>query len=366
MALVSPSYFAEDSLIGGGERYVSYLARALRQATPDLPFALDLEVFALGERALSFLDGDVPVTVFPNENPQRHAMAAMSHHLWQALAPFDVIHIQQGLTFFGAYCAVIGRSLGKTVIVTDLGGGENTLMLGHGGLCMVDGIISISEFARAITKTYFKGPHIAVIGPVDTELFQPRPDIKRSREVLSVGRLLPHKGCDRVIDALPDGLALRLVGRAYDNAYFDLLQKRAKGKNVTFVTDADDVALKAFYHTAGLYVHASTFTDIYGNRIAKPELMGLTTLEALACGMPVAVSNTASLPELAPDPRFSRVFDEVAGLRVVLEDYKAGRWPSEDVAGLARAHTVENYSFPVVGRRIAEFYAQVHAGRQAA
>lgn len=367
VAHVSPSYFAEDSLIGGGERYVSYVARALREASAGLDFSLEQAVFALGERELAFSDGGVPVRVLVNENPQRHAMAAMSGRLWGVLADYDVLHIHQGLTFFGCYCTVIGRSLGKTVIITDLGGGENRLMLDHGGLALADGIISISDFARAMTRSYFKGPHISVIGPVDTDLFTPAhpPMPVPARQVLSVGRLLPHKGADRIIDALPDGLALRLVGRPYDPDYFVLLQKRAEGRDVTFVTDADDDALRECYHRAGLYVHASTFTDIYGNRVAKPELMGLTTLEALSSGVPVAVANTASLPELAPDGRFSRVFDDVAGLRRVFDDFAGGVWPGPDAGMLARQHTVAHYSFKVVGRRIADFYAETHAARLA-
>ncbi len=371
VAHVSPAYFAEDSLIGGGERYVSYVARALRDASPSLPFVLAQSVFAIGRRDLAFSDGGVPVSVFANESPSAHPMAAMSARLWQALADVDVVHVHQALTFFGCYCAVIARSLNKTLVMTDLGGGENPLLLQHGGLALADGLLSISDFARSLVGAYFRGPHAAIIGPVDTGAFAPPSGASassggRPREVLSVGRLLPHKGVDRIIDALPPGLPLRLVGRPYDAEYFALLRERAAGKQVTFVVDADDAALRQCYHAAGLYVHASTFIDCYGRRIAKPELMGLTTLEALASGLPVAVANTASLPELAPDPRFSRVFQDVADLRGILEAFAAGTWPGPDAGDLARRHTVDNYSFPVVGRRIAAFYAELHAARTAA
>ncbi len=365
VAHVSPAYFAEDSLIGGGERYVSYAARALREASGAAGVTLDQAIFAFGPHAHAFLDDGIPVNVMVNENKQRHPMAAMSHEMWRWLADFDVIHIHQGLTFFGCMSTVMGRSLGKTVIITDLGGGDNTLMLDHGGLGLADGLVSISNFAGTMTRSYFKGPHTALIGPVDTELFAPPPQRQPSREVLSVGRLMPHKGADRIIDALPPGLSLRLVGRPYHPEYFALLQKRAQGKDVTFVTDAGDMELRQCYQNAGLYVHASTFIDVYGKRTAKPELMGLTTLEALASGLPVAVANTASLPELAPDPRFSRVFDDAAGLRAVLEDFAAGRWPAGNAGALARQHAVDRYGFAVFGRSLLAFYAEVHAQRLA-
>jgi len=363
VAHVSPAYFGDDSVIGGGERYVSYVARALREAQAALPFALSQAMFAIGRKDLAFDDGGVPVTVFANENPAAHVMAAMSARLWHALREFDVIHVHQALTLFGCYCAVIARSLDKTLVMTDLGGGECSLLLEHGGLRLADGILSISQFARSLVAPYFRGPHAAILGPVDTATFSPPAAPNRRREVLCVGRLLPHKGIDRIIDALPAGLPLRIVGRPYDRKYHALLVRRAAGKNITFVVNANDADLLASYRSAGLFVHASTFIDCYGHQVSKPELMGLTTLEAMATGLPVVVANTASLPELARDSRFSLVFDDVAGLRTILANFASGRWPAADASALARRHVVDCYSFPVAGRQIAEFYAAVHAER---
>lgn len=366
VAHVTPAYFAEHSLIGGGERYVSYVARALQAIRPSLPFWLSQAVFAIGPRDDSFIEYGVPVSVFRNENPNAHPMAAMSDRLWSAVESFDVVHVHQCLTFFGCFCAALARSLGKTLIMTDLGGGENTLMLQHGGLKLADGVLSISEFARSLTRAYFGGPTAVVIGPVDTETFYPPPEHERRQlEILSVGRLLPHKGFDRIIDALPSGVPLKLIGRPYDPAYFEFLQRRAEGKQVTVVTDADDVVLRMAYQTASLYVHASTFVDVYGRSVSKPELMGLTTLEALSSGMPIVVSDTASLPELATDSRISRTFTDVASLAAILKDHAAGNWPGPGASEIARQHAVSNFSFVEVGRRIAEFYDRVHQQRLA-
>jgi glycosyltransferase involved in cell wall biosynthesis len=363
IAHLSPAYFSDASLIGGGERYVSYVARALEAARPALPFDLMQVVFAIGAKNFAFSDKGVSFQIFANENASGQPMAAVSKQLWVALNDFDVLHVHQGLTFFGCFCAVIARSLKKTLIMTDLGGGENSLLLQHGGLHLADGIISISEFAKSLVRAHFPGPHAVILGPVDTTRFAPGSSIDRRREVLSVGRLLPHKGFDRVIDALPPDLPLRIVGRPYDADYYILLRKRSRGRDVTFVTDADDVGLLDCYRSAGLYVHASTFFDCYGRHIRKPELMGLTTLEAMATGLPVVVANTASLPELAQDRSFSRVFDDVPALRRILTEYASGVWPAPGAAAAARQHTVQNFGFPVVGRRIAEFYAKVHAKR---
>lgn len=363
VAHVSPAYFAEESLIGGGERYVSYVVRSLSEAAEALPFELKQSVFALGPREHTFFDGGVEVHVLKNESCAPHPMSAASPRLWELLLDYDLIHVHQALTLFGCYCAVVARTLGKTMIMTDLGGGENEILLKYGGINLADGLLSISGFAKSLIAGYFKGPHVSIIGPVDTDTFSPGAAHVRTRDALVVGRLLPHKGIDRILEALPPTLHLFVVGRRYHDDYFELLNRKAAGKQVTFITDADDTALKNFYRTCGVYIHASTYTDVYGHRVDKPELMGLTTLEALSSGMPVVVANTASLPELAPDFRFSRVFKSVDHLSQILTEYVDGSWPPESVAELARNHTVQNYSFRVVGERIARFYADVHQRR---
>jgi glycosyltransferase involved in cell wall biosynthesis len=158
-------------------------------------------------------------------------------------------------------------------------------------------------------------------------------------------------------------LHLKIVGRRYHQEYFKLLSKKARGKDVMFVTDADDLVLRDLYQTSGLYIQASTYVDSYGKYVQKPELMGLTTLEALSSGMPAVVAATASLPELASDDRYSRVFRDVAELGEILIEYKHGAWPEAGAGSLARSHTVLHYSFPVVGEKIARFYADVHRAR---
>lgn len=54
-----------------------------------------------------------------------------------------------------------------------IGGGGNPLLLQHGRLALADGLLSISDFARSLVRAYFRGPHAAIIGPVDTSAFTP-------------------------------------------------------------------------------------------------------------------------------------------------------------------------------------------------
>ena len=113
------------------------------------------------------------------------------------------------------------------------------------------------------------------------------------------------------------------------------------------------------------FVQASCTEDVYGNIAPKTELMGLTTIEAMSCGLPVIVSaDGGSLPELVTNPRFGAVFKDEAELGTLLRRHQAGLWPSTGASAAARAHVVSAYGLAAYGRRLADFYVAVHAHRQ--
>ena len=355
VAHLTPAYFSDLSVVGGGERYVYYLAHALRQATE-----IDQTVFSIGATARSFNQEGIPVKVLRNESPSPEPMEGFSSALWTQLKGFDLVHVHQSLSLFGTYSTPIVRSLGIPMVGTDLGGGENALMLQGRGLELFGGILSISRYAHSLVDGYFSGPHEILVGPVDTDRFCPDETIPRDRKtVLCVSRILPHKGIDRVIKALPDGLRLIIAGRVYDQHYYGLLKEMAAGKDVSFEHDADDDRLLRLYRTAGLFIQASTALDIYGRVIGKPELMGLTSLEAMACGLPAAVADTGSLPELVPDPRFGRIFSSHEELVGLLTDYSYGIWPAPGASALACRHVVANHGMAAIGSQLAAFYASL-------
>ncbi|MCA0327496.1 MAG: efflux RND transporter permease subunit [Proteobacteria bacterium] len=160
---------------------------------------------------------------------------------------------------------------------------------------------------------------------------------------------------------LPPGLRLVVVGRIYDERYHALLLDMAQGKEVRFVHDADDARLVDLYRSAAVLVQASTARDIFGNVIEKPELMGLTTLEAMACGLPALVSDAGSLPELVPDARFGRVFASDDELAALLAEVAAGRWPAPGAARQAREHVVATHGMAAIGQRLAAAYRAARA-----
>ncbi|CAA2144838.1 glycosyltransferase family 4 protein [Methylobacterium bullatum] len=361
IAHLNPAYFSPNSYVGGGERYVDYIMQSLQSAG-----GFDQVLFSMGKDDQFFLRDGIPIRVLRNESSHPGMTNAFSGALWRELAGFDLVHIHQCLTLFGAYSTAIVRSLGIPTIGTDLGGGEDRQMLRGRCIELLDGVVSISQYAHNLLGSYFTGPHEILIGPVDTDRFQsgPAKTGRNTRNLICVSRILPHKGIDRVVAALPDALSLTIVGRAYHQPYYELLCKMAEGKNVRFILDADDDALLDLYDASGVFVQASTARDIYGNEIAKPELMGLTTLEAMSFGLPVLVSDAGSLPELVPDPRFGRVFANQEDLASILQAIAAGSWPGPNAGELARAHVLENHGFDTIGHRLAKFYKRIIAEKK--
>jgi glycosyltransferase involved in cell wall biosynthesis len=140
----------------------------------------------------------------------------------------------------------------------------------------------------------------------------------------------------------------------------------AKAKKVEFIHEADDASLIDAYREAGVFVQASTHSDMYGNRIQKPELMGLTTIEAMSTGAPVITSNAGSLPELASDQRFASVFRTEDELHTQLKAVLERRWPLAGASALAREHVVANFSQLEVGSRALDLYDAALAHGRAA
>jgi glycosyltransferase involved in cell wall biosynthesis len=342
---------------------VSSLAQALEaaQASNSLPYRFAQTIFALGPEPKLIVQDRIPVRVLQNGNPSDNPMDGMSKLLWKELPDYDLIHIHQSLTLFGAYCSVIAKTLRKPLIMTDLGGGANPVMLNGKGLQLADGVISISNFARSFIDPYFTGPHEVIIGPVDTDFFSVPASTRRNQHTaICVSRILPHKGIERIIRALPSALKLRIVGPVYDTAYHKTLTQMSVGKDIEFIHDADDQKLLSLYRSSDLFIQGSTFKDCEGNVITKTELMGLTTLEALACGLPVIVSDGGSLPELVPDPTWGRVFSTDDELQAYLNDFRHGLWPQRASHYEARSHALDNYSYKPVGVRLGNFYASVY------
>lgn len=320
---VSPTYFGDQSVVGGGERYACELARAMARRH-------DVALLSFAAEPRSALDGRLR-TVYLRRLPSGGGpdLSALSPGLLRWVRWADVIHCHQVHTPSTDAALIWGRLLGRPTFVTDLGGGERYALSYHLPILRwARAFLLISEYSRRLaveTPISSRPDRIEVVyGGVDPEQFSPG-QAWAGGGALFVGRLLSHKGIDVLIEAVDGTFALDVVGRVSDPRYFTDLGERSLGKAVRFHTSVGDAELVERYRRALVTVLPSVYEDCYGRRTRIPELLGLAALESLACGTPAIVTDVASLPEI--------VRDGVTGFVVPPNDPKAIRERIHYLAG---------------------------------
>lgn len=284
--------------IGGGERYPLELARAMAQRA-------STTLLCFGASRFKDRSGKLEIEVIPNWlNYGLFRFDPLNLLLPRCLAKADIIHCHQSRTMMSTFALLYGRATGKAVFTTHLGGG------GLGMYQLVrdfyDGRLHISAYSRSLFGRGDSAKDKVILGGIDDDKYKPDPAAEPNGEVLYVGRLLPHKGINYLIDAVDKATPLRIIGRPggpWRNAgrfYPDLLEL-ANRKQVVFQTSASDAEIIQAYQRSLCIVLPSVYTDLYGRRSQVPELLGLTALEGMACGLPAIVTDVASLPEVVED-----------------------------------------------------------------
>jgi len=294
VALVYPIPFGDDGLFGGGERYAQELARAMSTHTETV-------LVTIGRKRRQEWRGSLRVEVHPwitlvrglRQNP-------LSLGFLDSLRGVDVVHCLAYSTLLTDLSVLFARLTRKKAFITDVGGGADvTLARVVDVTRLAHALLLISQRASREFGGGQRSRHVIYAG-IDIDRYVPALK-ERQRRVLFVGRLLPHKGINDLIDAVDETIPLTIAGRPYDARHFDLLKARAAGKDVTFVTDATDDDLLRLYQTSAVCVLPSVYRTVDGGYAPVPELLGFTLMEAMACATPVICTDVGSLPELVED-----------------------------------------------------------------
>jgi glycosyltransferase involved in cell wall biosynthesis len=184
-------------------------------------------------------------------------------------------------------------------------------------------------------------------------------DIPDAAYALFVGGLLPHKGILNVIRAIPTGLLLKVVGRPYDLAYFEILKAAAAGKDVEFITDADDLRLRELYQGAAVVLQTSLPSEGLG--FDRSELLGLVALEGRAYGRPVVVTKTTSLPELVVDGQTGFIVPphDLPALGSKITLLVRNRELARQLGRQALAHVQRHFTWEATAQRGLELYEAI-------
>lgn len=296
---VSPTYYSENSVIGGGEKYIIYMSRAIRIAAAIRGIEIEDSILAFGQDPGFYeLPNSVKCTVMPGR--PWDPLSVNVDDFCALIAGAEIVVIHQCLSAFGLFVASHSRLAGKIVIGVDEGGGDHALVRHTPEIGRIFDIFHAYSQFCANSFRDIEGRVTIIPGPIDTSYYHPDCRIQRDPNlVLAVGRIIPHKGFERIIRALPDNLRLIIVGSKYNQDYYNYLVNHSRPSQVEIKEHLTDKEVLLLMQTASIFVHASTHVDYQGNYSAKPELLGLAPLEALSTGVPTLVSSAGSLPELA-------------------------------------------------------------------
>jgi glycosyltransferase involved in cell wall biosynthesis len=372
---VTPAYFGDGSVIGGGERYATELARAMSCLTPTrlVSFSDMAEMrdagFKMQDRASPIVHpaSSLDVQLF---NPIWYARGQktnpVSFSFLQALDDADVIHCHQFHIVATTLSILYGSLMGKGVFVTDLGGGGWDISYRFNVGQWVDGFLHISDFSAQLEANKYAGKHHVIYGGVDTNKFRPTGSERRN-SVLYVGRLLPHKGINYLIEAMDRQTELRIIGRHWEpqlkqargQEFFDLLKRLADGKRVSFIGEADDAQLVKAYSSALVTVLPSVYTDVFGEQRTAPELLGLTLLESMACGTPVIATNVGGMSEIVEDGTTGFIVppNDAQALADRIEWLAANPSRAQQMGERGRERVLEKFTWEATARRCLDVYA---------
>lgn len=218
----------------------------------------------------------------------------------------------------GVAATIIGKALGKPVVITARGSDVNLIpnyakprqmILEAAAQCAA--VIAVSAALKdALVRLGVSAGKVTVLrNGVDVDLFHPEErELARARvgaarfSLASVGNLIPSKGHQFAIGALhrlPD-VELFLAGRG---GHEDWLRSQAReigvGDRVHFLGTMPQPRLRTLYSAVDALVLASA-------REGWPNVL----LEAMACGTPVLASETGGIPEIVGVPEAGRLIGQ--------------------------------------------------------
>jgi len=150
-----------------------------------------------------------------------------------------------------------------------------------------------------------------------------------ARILVSVSRLVPQKGIDvavRALPSLPADTVLAVLGQGPERPRLEALARQLGVEDrVLLAGRVPDVA--AWLRRATVYVHP-----------ARWEGFGLGVLEAMLSGLPVVASRVSSLPELVADGETGLLVDPDDPVALAQAIGRALEQPQLGEAGRARSH----------------------------
>lgn len=194
---------------------------------------------------------------------------------------------------------------------------------------------------------------------IDTEVFQPRPEIERLpyRLMATASADQPLKGLRYLLEAVamlrpryPD-IELLVVGRPQEGGETEkLIERLGIGDRLRFVSGISTEKLVDYYAEAALAVVPSLY-----------EGFGLPAGEAMACGLPVVSTRGGALPEVVGDAGVLVGAGDARAIAVAVEDLLDNPDRRAELGQQARQRILDKFCWNLAARQMSDYYYRVLA-----
>jgi glycosyltransferase involved in cell wall biosynthesis len=198
-----------------------------------------------------------------------------------------------------------------------------------------DLMLANSQFIAKKVKEYYDRDAEVVYPPVDLDVFHPdqahSSRLKADSYFLAIGRFLPYKKFDLIIDAFnKNKLPLVIVGAGREESK---LKARVKSDRISFLPYQDDAKLRELYNGA----RALIFPQV--------EDFGLVAAEAIACGTPVIAFNGGGVKEIVQDGASGVLFDSqsVSSLQTAIDRFLKMTFDRQKIAQGAQRFSKDHF-----------------------
>ena len=369
IALISPYDFAHP---GGVINHIRALDEEFTRLGHDVRIiapASRKKVAALGNRF-------IPIGK-PRPVPSSGSISCISLSLHLALdikrvlksEKFDVVHLHE--PFMPMLCSAVLRFSSGINVGTfhaysgspgyELGRPFTTILLKRRNR-KLSGRIAVSEPARAYASKYVSGEFSIIPNGIDLRRFnqdvKPMPGYDDGKiNILFVGRLEKRKGANYLLNAYArlkkehPNIRLIIVGPGVNlRRRYELKVRLSRLKDVVFTGGVSYEDLPRYYQAADIFCAPAT----------GKESFGIVLLEAMALGKPIVATSiegyssvvTPGEQGLLVPPKNCKALAEA--LERLVNDTALRRQLGEK--GLL---AVRNYDWPLVARRVLDYYTQV-------
>lgn len=368
---------------GGGERHPTWFAEELARFEPVVFAFADAAVEPPGRGRLPIpaRSLDLPPFLTPtNPLPRLASLGAIEGYLRSHAGEIEFVHVHNLRTAMASLWLLLASLRKKgdrfRVILTDHG--ARFFPWPRLTARMVDYYAPVSHYSDRILQALARRPSRVVPAAVSTAFVRagpPPPWSARDIDLLFVGRIVPWKRPERVIDLAARasarlGRPVRAViaGAVGDRGFWDALQRKAAGHSgslgIEFVANPPDAALVELYGRARLFVFASDPVDSFGRRHAAPELSSATVLEAAARGTPAVAGRIPAALENVRDGETGILVDAFDGesTRDRVCDLLRGGPAWQRLSDAANAYVMGERTYPRIVERFRAYLEDIRRG----